>query len=315
MYVPGDYYLHCMRTGQKIRRSEAVRDAYGYIVKRGHEDPKHPQENVPPPRVLKPPTFVSPEPQDSFIFAPFGADFDGTNDYMLRGGGLTDAADAATGSFSCWFRLDGGDGTAMRIFRSTSGTVNISRNSSNKISLSVTNAAGTSTLSCVSSTSFTTSATWRHIAASWNTNAASSSKTLNLYVDGTDEKTSTSDTAAAFTVDYTTAEWAVGSATDATEKWNGALAELWFLTSSTVDFTTSAQRLKFRTAAGKAVSLGADGSTPTGSRALVYLRGTSTVATDFLENWGTGGDFVIHGGGITVVQGPNGYEQITTSNF
>lgn len=68
-YRHGDYYLICQRTGFKIRRSEAARDAYGYIVHRDHADMKHPQEGMPPPRVEKPPTFVSPEPADTFLDA------------------------------------------------------------------------------------------------------------------------------------------------------------------------------------------------------------------------------------------------------
>lgn len=67
-YVPGDYYVTCMRTGQKIRRSEAVVDgANGMIVKRGWDDPKHPLEMRLTPRKPYVPTFVSPEPEDHFL--------------------------------------------------------------------------------------------------------------------------------------------------------------------------------------------------------------------------------------------------------
>lgn len=68
-FIKGDYWLCCHRTGLRIRRSEAVKDAYGYIVKRGHEDERHPQERLPPARIEKQPTFVSPEPQDTFLNA------------------------------------------------------------------------------------------------------------------------------------------------------------------------------------------------------------------------------------------------------
>ena len=63
----GDYYLIDQRTGFKIRRSEAVLDAYGYIVKAGTEDPRHPQESIRPTRIAKPPKFVSPEGTDTFL--------------------------------------------------------------------------------------------------------------------------------------------------------------------------------------------------------------------------------------------------------
>lgn len=70
MYRRGDYYLICSRSGQKIRRSEAVTDGEtGMIVKRGWEDPKHPLEMRLTPRKPFSPTYVSPEPADNFLEA------------------------------------------------------------------------------------------------------------------------------------------------------------------------------------------------------------------------------------------------------
>ncbi len=66
-YIRGDYYMICQRSGEKIRRSQAVRDAYGYIVKAEYADERHPQENIPPPRVERQPVFVSPEGVDTFL--------------------------------------------------------------------------------------------------------------------------------------------------------------------------------------------------------------------------------------------------------
>lgn len=66
-YIKGDYYLTCQRTGEKIRRSEAVKQWDGLIVKKGHEDPKHPLEYPMTPTKPYVPTFVSPEPADHFV--------------------------------------------------------------------------------------------------------------------------------------------------------------------------------------------------------------------------------------------------------
>jgi hypothetical protein len=68
-YRPGEYKMICQRTGFVMRRSEAVRDPYGFIVHKDHADPRHPQENLPPPRVERVPTFISPEPEDTFLGA------------------------------------------------------------------------------------------------------------------------------------------------------------------------------------------------------------------------------------------------------
>jgi hypothetical protein len=59
----------CQRTGFDMRRSEAVKDAYGYIVHRDHADPKHPQEQSRAVRIENVPTFISPEPTDTFLGA------------------------------------------------------------------------------------------------------------------------------------------------------------------------------------------------------------------------------------------------------
>lgn len=66
-YRPGDYYLTCQRTGEKIRRSQAVRQWDSLIVKKGHEDPKHPLDMPRHPSKPYVPTFTSPEPPDRFI--------------------------------------------------------------------------------------------------------------------------------------------------------------------------------------------------------------------------------------------------------
>lgn len=68
MYIRGDYYVLCNRSGEKIRRSDAVTDGEtGMIVKRGLEDPKHPNEMRLKPRKPFAPTYVSPEPADNFL--------------------------------------------------------------------------------------------------------------------------------------------------------------------------------------------------------------------------------------------------------
>lgn len=64
-YREGDYYLVCDRTGQKIRRSQAVIQWDGLVVKRGHEDPP------PPTRLLlrpeRPPRLIRTPQEPNFI--------------------------------------------------------------------------------------------------------------------------------------------------------------------------------------------------------------------------------------------------------
>lgn len=68
MYISGDYYITCSRTGFKIRLSEAVVDGQtGLMVKRGWDDAKHPLEQRLTPRKPYVPSVVQPESTDTFL--------------------------------------------------------------------------------------------------------------------------------------------------------------------------------------------------------------------------------------------------------
>ena len=70
MYIRGEHYLTCMRSGEKIRRSDAVIDGQtGMIVKSDYADPKHPNEMRLMPRKPVVPSLISPEPTDYFLTA------------------------------------------------------------------------------------------------------------------------------------------------------------------------------------------------------------------------------------------------------
>ena len=60
----------------------------------------------------------------------------------------------------------------------------------------------------------------------------------------------------------------------------------WYLTNEYLDLSIEANRLKFRSAAGKPVDLGTDGSTPTGTAPFMYMRNPYD---SFDTNNGSGG--------------------------
>ena len=221
------------------------------------------------------------------------ADFDGTNDYMLRGGGLTGAADSKTGIFSCWYRIDGGDGNLRYLMQGVvSGITSRFRvwqaQTTNLIEVTGMNAAGGTILNLQSS-AYTAGATWLHILASWNLATPISS----LYINDVDDNT---PTLTDDTIDYTLADWAIATRTDAAGKLDGCLAEFYFAPGQYLDFSNVYNRRKFISATGKPVSLGATGSLPTGTAPVVYQRGADAAAVaTFATNLGTGGDFTITG--------------------
>jgi hypothetical protein len=219
------------------------------------------------------------------------ADFDGTNDSMARGAGLTGAADSKTGILSCWLRFDGGDGSIQRIVEaSTGGTAFLLlKNASNILSLGADNAAGSEILLLQSTTAYTAGATWRHFLASWDlANGAG-----HLYISDANDLNTGTDVLTDDTIDYTLSDWLIPSSSF---RLNGCCAEFYLAPGQYLDFSLVHNRRKFISASGKPVHLGTDGSLPTGTAPLVYLHlDDGEAVANFATNRGTGGNFSITG--------------------
>ena len=224
------------------------------------------------------------------------AQFDGTNDYMLRGSDLSGNADSKSGIISVWVRLDGGDGTYMRIFCGSNSLVTaltdfiLEREIGNTFAVTARNAAVTTILLIRTVATYVASSTWLHVLASWDLAAG----TNNLYINDVSDKsivTNTNDT-----IDYTEADYVVGASELGTLKLNGCLAELYFAPGQYLDFSNVYNRRKFISASGKPVSLGANGALPTGVAPIVYEHlNVGELASDFAVNLGTGGGFTVNG--------------------
>jgi len=213
--------------------------------------------------------------------------FDGTNDYLTRGADLTGLTNGKVGSCSFWFKVEGSNGANLRVMNSASsgGQFLIQRNTDNTIRVRGFNAAASEILTLPSSSTYTADNTWHHCMASWDL----ANTTGHLYIDGVDDlgsATTTNDT-----IDWTNGNWYIGSDDTASNKWNGDLAELWW-TNEYIDLSQASNRLKFLTADGGPASLGSDGSTPTGTAALIYLSGATST---FHTNDGSGGGFTENG--------------------
>ena len=214
--------------------------------------------------------------------------FDGSNDYLTRGADLTGLTNGKVGSCSFWFKVEGSNGANLRVMNSASsgGQFLIQRNTDNTIRVRGFNAAGSEILTLPSSSTYTADNKWHHCMASWDL----ANTTGHLYIDGVDDlgsATTTNDT-----IDWTNGNWYIGSDDAGSNKWNGDLAELWW-TNEYIDLSSSANRDKFfNSTTGEPVNVGSDGSTPTGTAALIYLSGaTSTWHT----NDGSGGGFTENG--------------------
>lgn len=114
----------------------------------------------------------------------------------------------------------------------------------------------------------------------------------NLYINDTSNIGVVTDTQGAFNINYTQTDWAVGSVVGGTSKFNGAIADLYFAPGQYLDFSQIANRRKFIDANGQPMSLGVDGSLPTGTKPAIFLNGNKST---FATNAGSGGSFTLNG--------------------
>lgn len=218
------------------------------------------------------------------------ASFDGSTDYASRGADMTGNMDTnrVTGEF--WFKSSATN-VERSIFGSASANQHFSIALDNNDLLQIqgwSNSPAGLTLKMTSSSAYGDITTWHHAMFSFNLDPANSG--AHLYVDGTNALSATITTNGCM-IDMTADDWTVGTRGDSFTKWNGCLADvvLWAGTNAVyTDLSVSATRLKFYNS-GKAIDPGATGTTPTGTRPMIYLREWSGV------NAGFGGNFTVNG--------------------
>lgn len=226
---------------------------------------------------------------EASTYVAHGVNFDGTNDYLTRGAGLTGAADSKKGIVSVWWKVGGGDGNFRQIFEGPSGDgLQVSQFFNNKFYIQGQNAASSNILTLMSDNTYVASgATWHHALASWDL----ATGTAQLYIDDV-ESADFSTTATNDTLDYTKTQWSVGARSDSSLKFNGDLADLYINFGESLDLSNSTNRRKFISAGLAPVDLGVDGSTPTGTAPIIYQHGSTA---SWHTNDGTGGGFTLNG--------------------
>jgi hypothetical protein len=217
--------------------------------------------------------------------------FDGTNDNLLRGGDLTGNANSKVGIVSLWVKFgSGSDGQHGAMVAAQGSPHFLVRKSAapdtNKFLVSAFNASSSEILNLLSVSTYTVSDGWIHFLASWDLSAAAS----HLYINDSDDNNEVLNTND--TIDYTRSNHAIGSFINQSQRLNGCLSEVYVNYAEFLDFSVEANRRLFVTSDLKAVNLGSDGSTPTGTAPIIYL--PNPFGT-FEENEGTGGDYTVTG--------------------
>lgn len=228
---------------------------------------------------------------------PIGAVFDGSNDYLSRGGGLTGAADGKLVTLSFWIKLAGDAATDPILYGASGRWVTSKDQTTDNILVEARDSGGNVRLS-VNSASNTLKAAngWQHVLASFD--MANSSK-RHLYIDDTSSLSVSTYTNT--DLDFTLSDWFVGIPATPALKLAATLADLWFAPGVYIDFSVEANRRKFITAAGGPASLGSDGSAPTGTPPLLFLGGPEI--STWHTNKGTGGGMTVTGA-LTSAAGP-----------
>lgn len=224
-----------------------------------------------------------------------GVNFDGTNDYLSRASDFTGNADSKKFTICGWFAnlSNSGNNQIWIAGDFTGGNAGFSVNTqfNGVVSISGSNAAGSGIMSGLTSAVIPQSTTWKWLGISVD---MSGTGKRHIYVNDTDASPTWS-TYTDDTFDLTKSihyGGATNSGSGAFNLLNSDVAELWVGYGQYIDFSVEANRRKFITSSGKPTSLGADGSTPTGTAPTVYFRGDSTT---FATNAGTGGAMTLTG--------------------
>ena len=140
------------------------------------------------------------------------------------------------------------------------------------------------------SNSITSDSDWHHILMSFDYNQSPGSRNGHMYIDDIDEAFASTNSGSAFTY-WSISRLFLGHAPFASYGFNGSSAEI-YITDEYLDLSVEANRRKFVLPSLRPADLGADGSTPTGTAALIYLNGNAANAG---VNSGSGANFTING--------------------
>lgn len=242
------------------------------------------------------------------------ADFDGSNDYLTRGGELTGVVASKIFTFVVWFRYDAGQTSYIFKCADSAGSV-ASRfavvmqtaTGAGDIQITGHSSALVERLNISTNDAVLSTGTWYCLMVS--VDLADTAK-RHLYLGDTnrlDTVTTYANSDIGFTGGGGTRDWVVGARGDGANKFDGGLAELMFWEGAYIDFSQSANRRLFYSASGKPVNPNAPGGAiATLGTPDVYLElSDGEAAANFATNDGGGGNFTVNGSLSTYASSPS----------
>lgn len=216
--------------------------------------------------------------------------------YIVHSGDYTGGVNSKQFTISFWFKVNSGDATIRRFYRHGGDFVSINFDDGTLIGGSVANDivftfndTGAVNARYLTAATFPSGSTWHHLAMSFDT---SNSANRWVYVDGSADA-GTWGVYVNSAIDFNNG----GDESFCASQTGGlpfdvSISELWMAQGQLIDLSVSANLQKFRSAGGKPVNLGSDGSTPTGTVPTVYLHNPFGT---FQNNLGSGGNFTVTG--------------------
>lgn len=240
---------------------------------------------VPP---LKNPAWLASATKAAGGFTANTAYFDATDRIFFDSTGI---ASGKLGIMSFWINLDAAsDGSQLNLwYSSLNGYTLFQRLSDGTLRFRIYG-TGHYALDITTTGTITSASGWVNVLASWNMGTA----TYQVYFNSVDAvPTGTCLDENLIYADGNT-WW------NADRTWSGCLCECYCNYTESIDLSVAGNRAKW-ISGGKPVSLGADGSAPTGTQPRVYLKDSGNSWTN---NYGTGGNFSPESGPLTTCVAP-----------
>lgn len=225
-------------------------------------------------------SFVS---TDSPPYVATAKDYDGLNNFALRGADLTGNANSKIALISVWFRVDAGNGTTRYIQSASLGRIALNLTTANTLRLTVFDTSPAIALQVDTVATFLSGSAWHNVIISFDL----SNSTVQIAVDGSLQTPNIIQGPFDVLVDWTRADHSIGALIGGTLFWDGCLAEFYFNNTARVDLEQPNALRLFVSPDGSPMDLGANGSFPTNSQPIVYTR-----AADPAVNLGSGGNYV-----------------------
>lgn len=239
-------------------------------------------------------------PQATARYVPFGAQFDGTNDFIRFSHTITNVSNGKAFTLAFWMRMDAHDSQLQQILdiaRGAASRERVHRDANNKLTILGSDTGGAAIVLGTNSTdTIKVTNGWTHVYICVDT---SSTANRHVYLNGT-ESTMVWSVYATNTVmelnPTTSPSTTVGATVTSGNLLQGALGDLWF------DDVYFNDPTKF-VSGGLPVYLGAHGELPTGSTPAIYLS-TNGCGNSWVVDSSTSGNTFTVTGSLDCTTGP-----------